>query len=107
MTSAVRNALAAVKLASALLARGGVTLDERTAILAQLNAAVRVLEQSAGALRPTTAALGRRVAELEERLASMPPAARREAICTRLGISRASFYRLRRAVSPTRDSPRG
>lgn len=88
-------ALAAARRAAAALKRG-VEPAEREQLLAVLEASLEVLE--AGRRRADSERLARRVAQLEQQLADRDPGERREIVCERLGISKATFYRLRQIV---------
>lgn len=71
------------------------TAVERQQLLATHDEALTQLESSIDHSRAASAALARRVAELERQLQHHSPSQRRAAICERLGLSRSRYYELR------------
>jgi hypothetical protein len=96
VSNAYRVALATLRRATEALADPALDADERARVRADLDATLRLLEASADRRRLATPALVERVARLERQLASVDPAERRAAVCRRLGVSRSTYYRLRR-----------
>lgn len=96
MTAAVTAAIETLKRCAVGLARDDLDPRERAALLELHGEALRLLESGADRRRLSTHALARRVADLERRLARMPPGERAAAIQQRLGISRSRYYELRR-----------
>lgn len=85
--------------------RAGLAADppplEREKLLALLDDSLVLLEAGASRRRFSTAAVARRVAELEHRLADRPAGERATIIRARLGLSRSRYYELRRVrLSP-------
>lgn len=74
---------------------GELSAEERAVQFGLLDEALKLLEQSASRRRVATIALAARIAQLERTLAGHSPTARQEIIQERLGISRATYYRLR------------
>ncbi len=65
--------------------------------------ALRTVELSSERRKLSTQALAVRIAELERKLARMAPAERAKAIRSRLGLSRATYYRLRKLAESQTD----
>jgi hypothetical protein len=97
--TAKRTALAALRQCQDALRRGAVS--ELPAMLAEV---VQALEH-----RPHTRERVAHVERLERQLAHLPAGERAAAIQTRMGLSKATYYRLRRAsvlVSPQSETGR-
>ena len=95
---AVQAALATLRRCQAGLA-GDVTPEERARLLALHDEALQLLEQGADRRRLSTAALARRVGQLERQLADRSPGERAAIIQERLGLGRRRFYELKAAAS--------
>ena len=67
--------------------------DERERLLLLHDEALRVLARSA--YRPGTPVIVQRIAMLEHQMRHFAPGDRARAICERLGLSRAAYYRYR------------
>lgn len=85
--------------------RAGLAADpppsERERLLTLLDDSLALLEAGASRRRLSTAAVARRVAELERRLAAHPAGERAAIIRARLGLSRSRYYELRKVrLSP-------
>jgi hypothetical protein len=93
-------AIAAARRAAEAL-RCGVGPAEREQLLDDIECALEVL--AAGRRRASSLHLAERVARLERQLADRTPGERREVICTRLGLSKASYYRLRQVAHASRS----
>jgi hypothetical protein len=100
--SAYRAAVATLRRCADALAADP-SPEHRAAIVALLSDTTALLEAAADRRRLATAALAERVARLERQLADRDPGERREVICTRLGLSKASYYRLRQVAHASRS----
>ena len=74
------------------------TAAERADLLEMQEQTLALLEQSTDQRRVSTRALADRLATIERSLTDRTPADRRAIVCTRLGISRAHYYRLRQSL---------
>lgn len=92
--SAVDTALATLARCLEALA-GELTDAERGRVIALAHEARSLLAASAPRRRVATEHQARRLRRLDEQLADRSPGERRVIVCTRLGISRATYYRLK------------
>lgn len=100
---AAETALETLRRCLAALASGRLTAADR-ARAAELAAVALELVDVAAQRRVSVDRQAHAVAQLEAKLADLSPAERCRRVCRQLGISQATFYRLRRRNSQSREN---